>query len=231
MPEQAHNKTWEAKGPPPSAAHRRAGQIWDERVGTSIVRAHNWRRMAFALTILLGISLSGNIAQAFKQSVIPYLVEVESSGKVRLVGAVTEQEWSLTESAKLKQLGDWITNFRGLSSDSLIVKERLAYVQIRSTQAAQLQLDRHYEQSDPLEMFGKETRAIHIESTTKIAGSEQAFRVEWTEKVFGDKGQARGVERFVGEFHLSIVPHKDEEMLLANPLGVYVTFFDFDRKK
>lgn len=231
MAEQAHNKTWEPQGSAPDAAHRRAGQLWDERVGTALVRAHNWRRFALLVLFLLGISLTGNIAQSFKQSVIPYLVEVESEGKVRLVGAVTEQEWNLSESAKLVQLAEWITNFRGLSSDPQIVKERLAYVRVRATQAAKLQLDRHYEEKDPLEDFGKQTRAVHIESTTKIAGSEQAFRVEWTEKVFGDKGQPLGTERYVGEFHLSIVPPTDQEMLLANPLGVYVSFFDFDQKK
>ena len=231
MQPRAENTTWEPQGAAPSLAHRRAGQIWDERIGEARVQAHNWRRIAFVMGLIALLSIGGLIAQSFKQSVIPYLVEVESEGKVRLVGAVTEQEWNLSESAKLKALHDWIGSFRGLSSDPQIVKERLTYTRLHATAAANLQLERYLEEKDPLAKFGKEQRTVHIESTTMIAGSEQAYRVEWTEHVFGEEGQDLGRERFVGEFHLSITPPKTDEELRLNPLGIYITFFDFDQKR
>lgn len=229
--QRAENTTWEPQGSTPSLAHRRAGQTWDERIGTNVVSKHNWQRISFLQGVLNILLVAGLIAQSLKQSVIPYLVEVESEGKVRLVGAVTEQEWNLSESAKLKALHDWIGSFRGLSSDPQIVKERLTYTRLHATAAANLQLERYLEEKDPLARFGKEQRTVHIESTTMIAGSEQAYRVEWTEHVFGEEGQDLGRERFVGEFHLSITPPKTDEELRLNPLGIYITFFDFDQKR
>lgn len=224
-------KNWRAEGSPPSLAHRRAGQIWDDRIGEARVQAYNWRRATFLMGLISLLSTGGLIAQSFKQSVIPYLVEVESSGKVRLVGKVTEQTWDLQESSKLYELETWITNFRGLSSDAQIVKERLAYVRIHATSAANLQLEDFMTREDPLKAFGTQTRTVHIESTTKLKGSEQAYRVEWIEKVFGEEGTRLEDERYVGEFHLTISPPTTEEALRQNPLGVYVSFFDFDKKR
>ncbi len=231
MSQTSQNKTWEPKDKAPTLNHQRAGQIWDTRIGEARVQAYNWRRATFLMGAISLLSISGLIAQSFKQDVVPYLVEVESEGQVRLVGQVREQDWSLKESAKKKQLHDWIVNLRGLSSDPQIVKERQAYVYIRATNKASLQLELYHEKQDPLKSFGEQTRTVHVESTTQIEGSENAYRVVWKEHVFGEQGDDLGVESFIGEFHLSIVPPKDEAMLETNPLGVYVSFFDFDQKK
>lgn len=231
MQQHGQKTSWAPEGEMPTTAHLRAGQIWDARIGEARVQAFNWRRMTFFMGAITMVSVLGLIAQSFKQDVVPYLVEVEASGKVRLVGSVTEQDWSLNESAKLHQLESWITNLRGLSSDAAIMEDRLAYVRHHATAAGNVQLGDYMERENPLEKFGEETRTIHVESTTKVAGSEQAYRVEWLEKVFSHGGKDQGVERYVGEFHLSITPPTTREELQMNPLGVYITFFDFSEKR
>ena len=34
------------QSPEPDTPYRRAGQLWDERIGSARVQAHNWRLMA-----------------------------------------------------------------------------------------------------------------------------------------------------------------------------------------
>jgi type IV secretory pathway TrbF-like protein len=40
-----------------------------------------------------------------------------------------------------------------------------------------------------------------------------------------------GHARYIGEFHLAIIPPETREQLELNPLGVYLAFFDFDEKR
>lgn len=209
----------------------RARAEWDDRLGSERVRAKNWRLMALLSGVVALTSVVGLIIQSTKQSVIPYLVEVESSGQVRLVGAVTTQDWSLSKSSKRVELERFIRNLRSISSDGRILQERFAYVRDHATPAANLQIDRYLESDDPFTRFGQEVRTVHVETQTTLPGSERAYRVEWREEIFSKQGKEKlGVEHFVGEFHLTILPPTDEQMLETNPLGVYISFFDFDQK-
>ena len=48
--------------PEPETPYQRAGQVWDERIGSAHVQARNWRLMAFGcLTLATGpAASSGN---------------------------------------------------------------------------------------------------------------------------------------------------------------------------
>lgn len=39
---------------PPETPYQRAGQLWDERIGSARVQARNWRLMAFGCLMLTG---------------------------------------------------------------------------------------------------------------------------------------------------------------------------------
>ena len=42
------------KTPQPETPYSRAGQVWDERIGSARVQARNWRLMAFGCLALTG---------------------------------------------------------------------------------------------------------------------------------------------------------------------------------
>lgn len=72
--------------PPVVTPYQKASQVWDERIGSSRVLAHNWRLMAFGC---LGISialLGGLVWQLRSGSAVPYVVELDRNGGVRSVG-------------------------------------------------------------------------------------------------------------------------------------------------
>ncbi|MBN8933937.1 MAG: conjugal transfer protein TrbF, partial [Rhizobium pusense] len=43
-----------ARTPEPGTPYQRAGQAWDERIGSARVQARNWRLMAFGSLFLAG---------------------------------------------------------------------------------------------------------------------------------------------------------------------------------
>ena len=75
--------------PEPSTPYQRAGQLWDDRIGSARVQARNWRLMAFGGLALSTAMAGGLIWQSLQSRVTPYVVEVDRLGEAR---AVTEAE-------------------------------------------------------------------------------------------------------------------------------------------
>lgn len=66
--------------PEPATPYQRAGQLWDERIGSARVQAKNWRLMAFGSLMLSAGLASAMTWQASQSKVTPYVVEVDRLG-------------------------------------------------------------------------------------------------------------------------------------------------------
>lgn len=229
MRNAARDQRFSASEESETAFYRRS-QIWDDRLGTGRQRERTAYQIA-ALAILTSIvSIAGIIYVASRSHIQPYIVEVDKQGEVRLVGEVSEREWSLKDSSKQRELEHWIKNLRSMSTDRLVVMDNFTFVRTHISEGATPKLALYFEEEDPWARFGKEQRIVRIISHTAIRDSEKAYRVEWKEEIFRDNVRV-GEEHYVGEFHLHIKPPETEAELLHNHLGVYITFFDIARKR
>src|SRR5438105_7544765 len=71
--------------PEPVTPYQRAGQLWDERIGSARVQARNWRLMAFGC-LALALGSTGALAwQARNASVTPWVVQVDRTGRAEAV--------------------------------------------------------------------------------------------------------------------------------------------------
>ena len=71
--------------PEPETPYQRAGQLWDERIGSARAQAKNWRLMAFG-GLFLTTGLSGALVwQSMQSRVVPYVVEVDALGQAQAV--------------------------------------------------------------------------------------------------------------------------------------------------
>jgi len=59
--------------PAPETPYQRAGQIWDERIGSARVQARNWRLMAFGCLGLTTAMWAGLVWQATQSRVVPII--------------------------------------------------------------------------------------------------------------------------------------------------------------
>src|SRR5277367_5035643 len=79
--------------PEPTTPYQKAAQLWDERLGSARVQAHNWRLMAFGcLAVSLGLS-GGLITLSSQSRVTPYVIEVDKLGEAQTVGPA-ERDWT-----------------------------------------------------------------------------------------------------------------------------------------
>lgn len=208
--------------------YRRARQIIDDRVGSARVQAHNWRLAALGAVAVAGISVLGLIYQSSKAAVIPYIVEVDGQGAVRLVGAANTQVWKPTEGIKRHFLEEWVLNVREVSSDEKVIRQKLLNAYKGVTGAAKAQLDTLIQAEKPFEMLGQTTRQVKFSSINHV--SDDSYRVEWSEPVFGKDGYVDRVEEFVGIVTLVHITPTTREQMERNPLGIYVSHFSLNQR-
>src|SRR5215469_4333496 len=72
--------------PEPETPYQKAGQVWDERIGSARVQAKNWRLMAFSALGLAGVLTIGLIWQSQQSRVVAYVVQVDRQGTVQALG-------------------------------------------------------------------------------------------------------------------------------------------------
>src|SRR3546814_12047601 len=71
--------------PEPDTPYQRAGQLWDERIGSARVHAKNWRLMAFGgLGLTNGLS-SALVWQSLPSRVVPYVLDVDKLAQAQAV--------------------------------------------------------------------------------------------------------------------------------------------------
>ena len=63
--------------PYPETPYQKAGQVWDERIGSARVQARNWRLMALGCLALSFATSGALIWRSLQSTVTPYIVEVD----------------------------------------------------------------------------------------------------------------------------------------------------------
>jgi type IV secretory pathway TrbF-like protein len=71
--------------PEPETPYQRAGQAWDERIGSARVQAENWRLAFFGALILSGGLSAGLVWQSARGTVTPWVVQVDKLGQAQAV--------------------------------------------------------------------------------------------------------------------------------------------------
>lgn len=202
---------------------------WDEHLGSKNIQLRNWQRIAFLMGWIAVIAVMGCVYMSNKASVIPYIIEVEAKGNVRLVGKVTEQDWSIDQSKEVYILHGWIERLRKIYKSPEPMVDNFTNVRLHATDEGNMLLDQYMKTHKPLVNLGKQIRTVHIIATTAIQGKPHAYRVEWQEKYYS--ATLKRTQTMVGEFHLSIDPPRTEQQMFDNAMGVYISFFDISKKR
>jgi type IV secretion system protein VirB5 len=107
--------------PQPETPYQRAGQLWDERIGTARVQAANWRLMAFGtLALATGLAVA-LVWQSLQSRVVPYVVEVDHLGEARAV-TPAEASYQPTDPQIAWFLSRFIKDVRSRSLDPVLMR-------------------------------------------------------------------------------------------------------------
>ncbi|KGU52594.1 conjugal transfer protein TrbF [Xanthomonas phaseoli pv. phaseoli] len=214
-----------ADTPQPATPYQAAGQVWDDRIGSSRVQAKHWRLMAFGC-LLLALLMGGAYVWRSGQSIVtPYVVEVDKE-QVRAVGeAITP--YQPTDAQIAFHLAQFITRVRSLSLDPVVVRQNWLAAYDYTTDRGAAVLNEYARANDPFARIGKESVTVQITSVTRA--SDKSFNVRWTEQRFVN-GASAGTERWTAVLSTVLQPPRTEQRLRKNPLGIYVNGLSWSRE-
>ena len=212
--------------PEPETPFQRAGQLWDERIGSARVQARNWRLMAFG-GLALSTGLSGALVwQSLQSRVVPYVVAVDRLGEPRAISEA-EASYRPTDPQIAWALGHFIGNVRAVSLDPVLMRASwLEAYDFATGHGAQF-LGDYARSADPFANIGE--RTVSIQVTSVVRASDRSFQVKWTETVY-ERGSMAGISHWTAMVTVVVNPPTSAETLRKNPLGLYVDAIDWSRE-
>jgi len=217
--------TFYGQTPEPETPYQKAAQVWDTRMGDAVVRARNWRLMAFGcLALALGLS-GGVIWQAGQSTITPFVVEVDALGEVRTVGPAIDA-YEPKDAQIAFHLARFIENVRSISIDPIVVRQNWLRAYDYATSQAANTLNEYARKNDPFSKVGK--RTVSVEVTSIVRSSKSSFDVRWREQSF-ENGSLASTTRYSAVLAIVIQQPRTEEVLRKNPLGIYVHAINWSR--
>jgi type IV secretion system protein VirB5 len=212
--------------PEPDTPFARAGQLWDERIGSARVQARNWRRMAFGTLLLSGVLTGGLVWQSLQSRITPYVVAVDHLGEPQAVGPA-ESDYQPTDAQIGWHLAHFIGDVRSVSLDPVLMRanwlEAYDFVTRRGAQA----LDNYARGANPFAHIGDQTVSVQV--TSVVRASDRSFQVKWIETAF-DHGSQTGASHWTAILTIVDKPPSTADALRKNPLGLYVDAIDWSRE-
>jgi type IV secretion system protein VirB5 len=212
--------------PEPETPYSRAGQLWDDRIGSARVQARNWRLMAFG-SLFLSSGLAAALSwQSLQSRVTPYVVEVDKLGQAQAVSEA-DKAYQPTDPQIAWHLAHFITNVRSISLDPVLMRRDWLSAYDFATQRGARFLGDYARSADPFAHIGE--RTVSVQVTSVVRASERSFQVKWTETAF-ERGAAAGSSRWTAILTVVVRPPASADVLRKNPLGVYVDAIDWSRE-
>jgi len=190
------------------------------------VQARNWRLAAFCGFGIAALAVGGIIYQSSTEKVATYVVPVDQyarPGRIELAGHTYEPT-----SAQLGYfLADWVTKTRSKSIDPIVIRDNWTTAYQFVAGGAIAQLNDYAKANDPFAHAG--SQAVSVEIVSVLARSPSTYQVQWRETTF-DQGAATTTATWTGLFTTKIQAPKTEADLRKNPLGIYITTFQWSRE-
>ncbi|TRO95488.1 conjugal transfer protein TrbF [Glycocaulis profundi] len=212
--------------PEPVTPYQKAAQLWDERIGSARLQAHNWRLVAFScLAMTMGLA-AGNVWQSTQSRVAPYVVEVDRLGEARAV-APAIQNYRPTDGQVAWHLSRFIGEVRSISTDPVIVRRNWLNAYEFTTDRAGQFLNDHARAENPFAQIGQ--RSVSVQVTSVVRASDNSFQVMWTESTY-ERGTLARTERWRAILTIVTRPPRTADQLRRNPLGLFIDAIDWTRE-
>ncbi|MDG5488886.1 conjugal transfer protein TrbF [Sphingomonas sp. BGYR3] len=212
--------------PEPETPYQRAGQLWDERIGSARVQARNWRLMAFGGLGLTAAMSAALVWQSLQSKVVPYVVAVDRLGEARAVSEA-ERDYQPSDAQVAWHLARFIEQVRSVSLDPVLMRQDwLSAYDFVTRRGAQF-LGDYARTANPFGRVGE--RAVSVQVTSVVRASDRSFQVKWTETDY-ERGNRTGTSNWTGILTVMRRAPSSAETLRRNPLGLYVDAIDWSRE-
>lgn len=204
-----------------------ARREWNERYGSYIKQAHIWKIISLLLIIITLISVGGFIYTSSQNRFIPYIVQIDKLGEPI---STFRAKASLIKDPKIIKfsLSEFIVNYRTVYNDKEVQVQMIkkAYNYLSANSPAYNMLTQYFVDNPP---FHQNKRVV-VKVISVLQLSKNNWQIDWEENTFNSKGELTQTEDYKGITKFAIVPPTSEDAILKNPIGLYITEFNFNKK-
>jgi len=203
--------------------------LYRKLVKTEEKKESRWKYMALISFGCLVLSIITLVYQSTLPRTVPLVVTVSDFGEAKYVGDVSNYSYSnivIPEECYNYQLRKYITNLYSISADSTVLRNNLKDCYSTLTRESAQKLTEMLKSENPMKVFGEVLRNVEIESILKQ--TSKTYQVEFWVKTTDMSGVVRTNERMRGLFTIKVMSPSKED-LQYNPLGIYITNFDFTK--
>ena len=212
--------------PPPETPYQRAGQVWDDRIGSARVQAKNWRLAFFGMLGFSGLLAAGLVWQSERGTVTPWVVQVDRLGQAQAISPAVA-DYRPTDPQIAWHLARFIEEVRSIPADPVVLRRNWLEAYDYVTDKGALALNDYARTADPFAQIGKAQVSVEISSV--IRASDNSFRVAWVERRYVDQALA-STERWSAILTIALQTPTDADRLKKNPLGVYVHALNWSKE-
>ena len=205
--------------------YMRARQEYDDLIGNAVVRASNWRTACYISLFSLIISITGLIIVSNNNKIIPYVIEVTDTGKVKLTGKAENNQYNPGKAVIHYFLSDYVKNICSVPMDKVLLRNNILKAYNFVTNNGKNILNAYMKEKKP---FEKNNYASMVEISHILEIKKGSYQVQWTEKSFQDNILSCQVV-YVGIFSIQIIQPETEKEIKINPLGLYIDFFSISK--
>jgi type IV secretory pathway TrbF-like protein len=210
---------------PKETPYHRAAQVWDDRIGAPRAQARNWRLMALACAGLAAIALGAYIYERQDTRIATYVVPVDRYGRPGRI-ELADRTYAPSQAETAYFVGDFVALVRAKSTDPVVLRQNWLKAYGFVSGDAKARLTQHARDNDPFSHVGDQAASVEIVSV--LPRSPTTYQVQWRETVY-EHGAALPPQRWTGLFTVAHAPPRNEAALRANPLGVFITAFQWSR--
>ncbi|PRD43713.1 conjugal transfer protein TrbF [Phyllobacterium phragmitis] len=215
-----------AKHKAPENPYLAARQEWNERYGSAIHAARSWKIVGITGMLMAVIGFTYALYLSTQVKLVPYIVEVDRLGTAANAGFPQQIEYADPRVVRAT-LGSFVSNFRSVTPDAVVQKQYIdrTYAMLRTSDPATEKINNWFRSSSPFDRA--RTMTVSVEVTNIVPLSNQSYQVDWTEFERDRQGRERATRRFRGIATVTLTPPQDEAVIRLNPLGFYLTDFEW----
>lgn len=199
---------------------------WNERYGDYIKAAHNWRLVAAGSLGVALICSAGMVYLSTQQKVVPFAVEFNEHHEP--VRVIRTDEMKHPDAHQIKAaLRAWVIGARAVYLDRRAMRDMLVstYAMTQPSSSAYGALTSFHKEHDPYKV--SQDRSVEVAVNAVMQISPDSWRIEWTETSRQLSGRIVDARVWQATVTVSIIPPSDESQILLNPIGMYVSSFDW----
>jgi len=204
----------------PDASLARGRREWDDRYAGLAHGKRNWQLVALGLLAIDGLLTGGLIHLASQSRVSPFVVEVDRLGQAVAFGPA-EQLRKTDERLIRYQLNLFVRDVRSVFSDAEVQKTVINRAYGHAKDGALGFLNDYFKKSNPFLREAEGTVTVQVQSVLRLSAS--SWQVQWRETQIAPGGRVVSETAWQAVLGVELTPPETTDVLLVNPLGLYVT--------